>query len=133
MRKGVELTLKKNENRDDLINITTVYDNIPHHPDFKSDWGLGASDHPKARILFDTGAKPEILKANLERPSISPDSLDIVVISHKHWDHKGGVSWVVEQNPHVTVYMPATFMKTLEKQLLRLYTPCHRCTGEYAN
>ena len=100
------------------IKIITVYDNIECHKDFKSDWGYGCViDHPLGRILFDTGAKPEILQANLKAASILPESITTVVISHKHWDHKGGAAWILEQNPNINLYIPRTFSKKLGKTL----------------
>lgn len=75
-----------------MIKITNIYDNIKCNNEFVKDWGFGCIiDHLDKRIIFDTGAKPEILEKNLKLAQIDPLSIDIIIISHKHWDHKGGL------------------------------------------
>jgi 7,8-dihydropterin-6-yl-methyl-4-(beta-D-ribofuranosyl)aminobenzene 5'-phosphate synthase len=104
------------------IKITNIYDNIKCDNQFTQDWGFGCIiDHPNTRIIFDTGAKPEILERNLKAAQIDPSSIDTIIISHKHWDHKGGALWLVEKNPNVKIYMPKTWSNGLEKAL-SLYT-----------
>jgi 7,8-dihydropterin-6-yl-methyl-4-(beta-D-ribofuranosyl)aminobenzene 5'-phosphate synthase len=103
-----------------MIKIITVYDNIECNPRFKLDWGFGCIiDHPEARILFDTGAKAEILEANLKEASIAPESIDMIIMSHKHWDHKGGALWLTHKNPRVKIYMPKSWTKRLERELIQ--------------
>lgn len=43
-------------------------------------------------ILFDTGLAPEGTVAALEAAGYTPDQVDLVVISHMHGDHIGGLS-----------------------------------------
>lgn len=101
-----------------MIKLVTIYDNIEFHEQFKTDWGFGCIiDHPRGKILFDTGAKSEILEANLKMASILPESIDTIIISHKHSDHHGGALWLAQQNSNVKIYIPKTWNKTLEKQL----------------
>ena len=97
-----------------MIKITNIYDNTKGSHEFTPDWGFGCFiDHPKAKIIFDTGAKPEILEKNLEAAQIDPSSIDVIIISHKHWDHKGGALWLAEKNPNVKIYMPKTWSNAL--------------------
>lgn len=106
-----------------MIKVITVYDNIKSNEQFKTDWGFGCIiDHPRGKILFDTGAKSEILEANLKTASISPKSIDYIIISHKHSDHQGGVLWLAKENPNINVYIPKTWNKKLETQLSQ-FTP----------
>jgi len=42
-------------------------------------------------ILFDTGPSPNVLRYNAERLGINLSRIDIVVLSHEHGDHIGGL------------------------------------------
>ena len=43
-------------------------------------------------ILFDTGLNPASISAPLEAAGVSPDSVSIVVLTHMHGDHIGGLA-----------------------------------------
>lgn len=58
------------------------------------------------RILFDTGADPDTLEHNLSVAGVDLNKLDMVVVSHNHFDHAGGLARVRELNPSVPVYLP---------------------------
>jgi len=61
------------------------------------------------RILFDTGQGAALL-ANAQRLGIALDKTDILVLSHGHYDHTGGVSGVLTQARKIEVYChPAAF------------------------
>lgn len=67
--------------------------------DLQTDVGVSylvKTDH--ATILFDTGnnskhADPSPLEHNMEVLGVSLDTIDVVVISHAHFDHTGGTRW----------------------------------------
>ena len=46
----------------------------------------------RTRILFDAGLSPGGLIENMRRLEISPTDVDIIVLSHNHWDHITGLS-----------------------------------------
>jgi 7,8-dihydropterin-6-yl-methyl-4-(beta-D-ribofuranosyl)aminobenzene 5'-phosphate synthase len=48
------------------------------------------------RVLFDTGQSGTVLLHNLGLLDVEPASIDIVAISHAHYDHTGGLSMLVE-------------------------------------
>ncbi|MBN1434396.1 MBL fold metallo-hydrolase [Candidatus Fermentibacterales bacterium] len=76
------------------LTITVIYDNVPLDESLVPDWGFSALIEPEGgpRILFDTGTSGEILLSNMRVLGIDPDSLDMVVISHAHYDHAGGLA-----------------------------------------
>ncbi len=78
------------------VTITVVYDNRSLQQDLTPDWGFAcvvdAADH---RLLFDTGAKGDLLLANAKKLGIDPATFEAVVISHNHWDHTGGLESVL--------------------------------------
>lgn len=102
-----------------MLKITNVYDNLTYNKELKSDWGFSCLiEYPNEKVLFDTGAHPEILEENLKKLQVDPLLIDKVIISHKHWDHSGGVIWLAKQNPNIKIYLPRTWSKKLHTQLL---------------
>ncbi len=57
-------------------------------------------------ILFDTGPSPEILQYNSEVLGIDLSLLDLIVISHGHSDHVGGIQYVGWVSPGTKTYVP---------------------------
>ena len=95
------------------MRITLVYDNEVHTPSLRSDWGFSCLVEKEGmpNILFDTGANGSILLYNMERLGLDPLSIGIVVISHAHYDHTGGLSRLLDTNNQVRVYLPESCAK----------------------
>jgi 7,8-dihydropterin-6-yl-methyl-4-(beta-D-ribofuranosyl)aminobenzene 5'-phosphate synthase len=49
------------------------------------------------RVLFDAGLTPDGLVENMRRLELSPGDIDIIVLSHGHWDHTTGMDGLVKQ------------------------------------
>jgi len=76
--------------------------------DTQADWGFScAIELPGTRVLFDTGADPQILLANMGALGFGPGDFEFVVISHDHWDHTGGLDAVLEANANAVVVVPS--------------------------
>jgi 7,8-dihydropterin-6-yl-methyl-4-(beta-D-ribofuranosyl)aminobenzene 5'-phosphate synthase len=45
----------------------------------------------ETRVLFDAGRTPDGLVENMRRLNLSPGDIDIIVLSHGHWDHVTGM------------------------------------------
>jgi len=75
------------------VKVTIIYDNEAKLPGLKADWRFSclieSRDAPKT--LFDTGASGAILLHNMRELGLDPSAIDIVVISHPHADHTGGL------------------------------------------
>jgi 7,8-dihydropterin-6-yl-methyl-4-(beta-D-ribofuranosyl)aminobenzene 5'-phosphate synthase len=72
--------------------IRIVYDNTVAEPGMSADWGFAAVvDFEGHRLLFDAGAKPGLFAVNLARLAIEPRSIELIVLSHAHTDHAGGL------------------------------------------
>jgi 7,8-dihydropterin-6-yl-methyl-4-(beta-D-ribofuranosyl)aminobenzene 5'-phosphate synthase len=69
------------------------------------------------KILFDTGASGAILTHNLHQFGVQADELAIIVLSHKHWDHLGGLRAVL--HPGVAVCLPSSFPLGLKKAIAK--------------
>jgi 7,8-dihydropterin-6-yl-methyl-4-(beta-D-ribofuranosyl)aminobenzene 5'-phosphate synthase len=56
------------------------------------EWGFGALVEVDGhRILFDTGAHPDVVLKNARALKIDLTTVPEVVLSHNHWDHVGGL------------------------------------------
>jgi len=49
------------------------------------------------RVLFDAGLTPDGLVENMRRLEIAPGGVDVVVLSHGHWDHTTGMDGFVRE------------------------------------
>jgi 7,8-dihydropterin-6-yl-methyl-4-(beta-D-ribofuranosyl)aminobenzene 5'-phosphate synthase len=49
------------------------------------------------RVLFDAGLTPDGLTENMRRLGLSPGDIDVIVLSHGHWDHTTGMDGIVRQ------------------------------------
>jgi 7,8-dihydropterin-6-yl-methyl-4-(beta-D-ribofuranosyl)aminobenzene 5'-phosphate synthase len=49
----------------------------------------------ETRVLFDAGRTPDGLVENMRRLELSPGDIDIIVLSHGHWDHVTGMDGLV--------------------------------------
>src|SRR5579859_3750182 len=87
--------------------ITVLYDAFGKTSTMQKDWGYAALvEYGGKRILFDTGNNPEILAQNAKSKGIDLTKLDFVVMSHRHGDHMGGLTYLLKVNPTVKIYAP---------------------------
>ena len=90
--------------------ITIVHDNNPCVDSLQVAWGFSAFvTGPEKTILFDTGSDGTLLLENMARLQIDPGRVDIVVLSHLHGDHTGGLTGLLKVNPQVQVFLPGSF------------------------
>ncbi len=89
------------------VEVRIVYDNTPASPGLEKDWGFAALvSRGAARILFDSGTRPDIFMRNLAALEIDPSSLEQVFISHRHPDHTGGLAPLQAKNPRLKLHWP---------------------------
>ncbi len=101
------------------LTITVVYDNNPYKEGLapplrgaglETAWGFACLiTGAEKTILFDTGGDGAILLNNMGKLAIEPNSMELVVLSHIHGDHTGGLGGFLERNPGVTIYLPKSF------------------------
>lgn len=97
------------------MKITIVYDNEPKKERLKAGWGFSSLIETRSAppILFDTGADSPTLLHNMRELGIDPKGIGIIVISHAHGDHTGGLSGILEINEEAEVYVPASLRGTI--------------------
>jgi len=92
------------------MTITVIYDNNPYKEGIETAWGFSCViTGLEKTILFDTSGDGSILLDNMEKLAVEPNSIDIVVLSHIHGDHTGGLDSFLEKNSDVTIYLPKSF------------------------
>ncbi|MGI9665548.1 MAG: MBL fold metallo-hydrolase [Acidimicrobiia bacterium] len=50
-----------------------------------------------SRFMFDAGLTPDGVIENLDRMEIDPGTLEVIVLSHGHFDHTGGLDGVIRR------------------------------------
>ncbi len=121
----------------DAVKITIFYDNYVHTEGTKADWGFSCLiEGTEKIILFDAGTQPDILWHNIETLRVDISQVDMIVISHNHGDHIGGLPSVLEKLPPlVPVYAPSSYMgETVESkadQVIRQLEPAEICKDVY--
>jgi len=75
------------------LKITVLVTNVagdPHSGD--GEWGYSALVEVDGhKILYDTGASPDMVIKNAKALNIDLSDVEDVVLSHNHWDHVGGL------------------------------------------
>ncbi|ACB39393.1 MBL fold metallo-hydrolase [Pyrobaculum neutrophilum] len=83
-------------------NYLTDVKSIRHR--LRGEWGFAAYLHD-LKILYDTGLSGDVLLHNMRELGIDPDEPDVLVLSHRHSDHTGGVlAFLKARRRPITVY-----------------------------
>jgi 7,8-dihydropterin-6-yl-methyl-4-(beta-D-ribofuranosyl)aminobenzene 5'-phosphate synthase len=134
-----EEVAEPNSDSNDL-SLTIIYDNNPFKKGLETRWGF--SCHVKGMektILFDVGGEGSVLLANMRKVGIDPKTIDVIVLSHIHHDHIGGLSDFLKVNSEVTVYMPKSLppsvkdiVKRAGAKLTEVHKPIKICKDAYS-
>ena len=119
--------------------ITILYDNTVFLQGTIADWGFSCLVQGLDKtILFDTGTKPDILMHNIKKLGVKLKDIDLIVLSHEHNDHTGGLMTVLKRNSEVTVYAPVSFsdefFHNVEKSkaaVVKVDKPIEICPGAH--
>ena len=100
------------------MKITVVYDNCVRKQELKAGWGFSSliEIENTPPLLFDTGADGATLLYNMKQLGIDPGRIGIIVISHAHGDHTGGLLDVLEINKGAEIYVPASIVAGLPRR-----------------
>lgn len=100
------------------MKLTVVFDNNAFDPRLQTGWGFAAwLEYEDHAVLLDTGGSGATLLGNLAALGLDPQALAIVVLSHIHGDHTGGVTSLLAANPKVTIHLPQAFPSGWKKQV----------------
>jgi len=120
--------------------ILIIYDNNPHDARLRTAWGFSCLvRYNQKTILFDTGGDSTILLDNMQKLQVKPKEVDIVVLSHIHGDHTGGLAGFLGKNNQVSVYLPRSFpqsfkhaVKSYGARIEEVYDPIEIMPGVYS-
>jgi 7,8-dihydropterin-6-yl-methyl-4-(beta-D-ribofuranosyl)aminobenzene 5'-phosphate synthase len=102
------------------LQLSVVYDNNPYDPRLKAGWGFSCFvEGLEKSILFDTGGDAHILLFNLEKLGIQPAGIEVVMLSHMHKDHTGGLENLLVQNPGIEVWLPYFFPSDFKEGIFK--------------
>jgi 7,8-dihydropterin-6-yl-methyl-4-(beta-D-ribofuranosyl)aminobenzene 5'-phosphate synthase len=88
------------------LKITVLVTNVSGDPHAgEGEWGYSALVEVDGhKILYDTGASPDLVLRNARALKIDLADVEDVVLSHNHWDHVGGLMTLRRElsktNPH---------------------------------
>lgn len=122
------------------LSITVVYDNYLYQQGLKTEWGFSCLiEGCEKTILFDTGGDGSILLKNMDKLGVNCEDIDVIVISHSHGDHTGGLYDVLERTSDVTVYLSGRFSDTFKEiaqekgaNLVEVYDSIKICENVYS-
>ncbi len=100
------------------MNIKILIDNNSFKEGLETSWGFSCLIEGKDKnILFDTGSNPFLLLRNIKRLKVNLKDIDIVFLSHMHWDHIGGLYAIIEKNPGARVFLLESFSKKFKENI----------------
>jgi len=120
--------------------ITVIYDNNTLSDKLKPEWGFACLvEGAEKNILFDTGGDGAVLMSNISELGINPGDIDLVVLSHAHWDHVGGLADFLKKNGDVTVYPLKSFSGQIKSitdkagvRIIDVSGPMEICAGVFS-
>jgi 7,8-dihydropterin-6-yl-methyl-4-(beta-D-ribofuranosyl)aminobenzene 5'-phosphate synthase len=122
------------------VTLTVLFDNYPHDERLRTGWGFACLvTGLEKTILFDTGGDGTILLSNMRTLGAELGDVDIIVLSHEHYDHTGGLAAVLAENHNVTVFVPVAFSEGFKRQvrargatLVTVDEPSKICEGAHS-
>jgi len=100
------------------MKFNIIFDNYNYDDNLQSLWGFSCLiEFDGQNILFDTGSNGRVLLKNAKKMGIDFKDIDILFISHSHWDHIGGLDTVIEENPNIILIIPESISNHMREDL----------------
>jgi 7,8-dihydropterin-6-yl-methyl-4-(beta-D-ribofuranosyl)aminobenzene 5'-phosphate synthase len=98
--------------------VDIIFNNENLNQNFIPGWGFSALINRK--ILFDTGEKFDYLVHNAKNMGIDIEAIEVIIISHNHWDHTGGLWQLLQNNNKRKVYCCSDFSPEFKQRVNKL-------------
>ncbi|MCK4521327.1 MAG: MBL fold metallo-hydrolase [Nanoarchaeota archaeon] len=99
------------------MKLTIIYNNEAN-PNLKSGWGFSCLiEENGKKVLFDTGCEGPGLLYNIKELGYEVRDINVIVISHQHWDHTGGLFDVLELNNKSEVFVLNSFSEHFKNEI----------------
>lgn len=103
------------------MRIVTLLENKTIHPKLKAKHGLSIYLEANGKkILCDTGPDRSFIK-NANKMGISIEDIDLLFISHAHYDHGGGLKDFLRYNKHADVYLSHKAFNYYASHISKIY------------
>ncbi len=103
------------------MKITVVYDNNPYDSRLTTAWGFSALvEFMGHTILFDTGGDSPTLLNNMRLMQVDLNTIEMVVLSHAHGDHTGGLEGLLAQGIQPVVHLLPSFSRAYKDRIRRV-------------
>jgi len=100
------------------VKISIVFNNMAVREDLGYGWGMAAYiEGYEKDILFDTGENGRVLIENMKKLGLNPQNVDVVVLSHEHYDHVGGLMEFLSLNSDVDVFLLKEFSSEIKEKI----------------
>lgn len=100
--------------------VTVICDNYSSRENLDASWGFAClictGDQ---NVLFDTASDGIVLSKNMDRLGVDPAAIDLLMISHQHWDHTGGIYSILDANRKLRVLVPRSFSRHFKADMMR--------------
>jgi 7,8-dihydropterin-6-yl-methyl-4-(beta-D-ribofuranosyl)aminobenzene 5'-phosphate synthase len=103
----------------DALRITVLVDNLAPEGRASAHGFSALVEAGGSKVLFDTGPDGDLLMGAMEAEGLNVADLDLVVVSHAHRDHSGGLSRLLFDRPRLSVSAPLRAAPAIAKMLPR--------------
>jgi 7,8-dihydropterin-6-yl-methyl-4-(beta-D-ribofuranosyl)aminobenzene 5'-phosphate synthase len=100
------------------MRVKVLFDKTARDKKLHTGWGI--SFLVRGRIIFDTGEKGSWLAENMKMLKVDPGKIEAAVISHDHWDHRGGLRELLKRRKGLPVYACPNFSREFKEKVKKL-------------
>jgi len=98
------------------MEIKIIFNNEVANPELSTGWGFSCLVEKK--FLFDTGEAGNFLSNNINYLDVDISKIRSVFISHEHWDHIGGLWFLLDEIKNLNVYICPGFSDKFKKRII---------------